>query len=135
RYEEVVRRLIGQFDSWPVIFGGSEDKGLGDAMLQTWGRGYNAAGALGLRPSAAAIGRCAMYLGNDTGTMHLAAAASVPCVAIFCSHYYPGWWYPLGNNHKVFRTAIDCELCELQVCIEKKMECILSISMDEVTAA
>jgi len=135
RYDQVVHSLIEKFDIWPVIFGGLEDRSIGNQLLQSWGRGYNTAGALGLRPSAAAIGRCAMYLGNDTGTMHLAAAAGVKCVAIFCSRDLPGLWYPIGDQHLVFRTQIDCECCMLVECIDRKMECIRRIETNQVLAA
>lgn len=135
RYRDVVAKLIEQHDIWPVIFGGNEDRTVGDDLLRAWGRGYNAAGALSLRPSAAAIGRCKLYLGNDTGTMHLAAAASIPCVAIFSSRDFPGLWEPFGSQNTIFRTPIDCEGCMLQTCLERKMECISRITPHEVIDA
>jgi heptosyltransferase-3 len=135
RYEQVVRRLIEKFDVWPVVFGDSSDAVIGRGLLAAWGRGYNAAGALGVRASVAAIGRSALYLGNDTGTMHMAASAAVPCVAVFCSHAPPGLWYPFGEGHRVFRTPIDCEGCGLKVCVERRMECILSVTPEAVLAA
>src|SRR5205807_2577976 len=81
RFQHVVSSLIKEFDVWPVVFGGSEDRELGEELLSAWKRGYNAAGALGLRPVAAALKRCRLFLGNDTGTMHMAAAVGVRCVA------------------------------------------------------
>jgi heptosyltransferase III len=135
RYREVVGRLIQERDVWPVVFGGSEDHEIGENLLAAWGRGYNLAGLLGVRAVALAFQRCVLYLGNDTGTMHLAAAVKTPCVAIFCSHNFPGRWYPYGSGHEVFRTTVECEGCGLVVCVEKKMECILSINTSDVTQA
>lgn len=132
RYREVVRKLIHERDVWPVIFGGGEDRELGESLLNAWGRGYNLAGRLAVRESAMALSRCALYLGNDTGTMHLAAAVKTPCAAVFCSHARPGQWYPYGPGHRVFRTAIDCEACGLVDCVERKKECILAIGVEEV---
>ncbi len=117
------------------MVGGAEDRPIAEVLLKSWKRGYSAAGALGLRPSAAAMARCRIYLGNDTGSMHLAVAVGVPCVAIFSSRAAPGLWYPYGEGHHVFRTPIDCEGCELQVCVERKMECIRRIGVDEVVEA
>ena len=71
----------------------------------------------------AALERCAFYLGNDTGTMHMAVAAGIPCVAVFSSRDFPGNWYPYGNGHVVFRTPIKCEGCFLEKCIENEMRC------------
>jgi len=135
RYAEVVKKLIEKENVWPVVLGGPEDRELGRQLVEEWGCGYNFAGSLSVRASAVALSRCKLYLGNDTGTMHLAASEKVPCVAIFSSRTYPGLWYPYGDHHKIFRTQVDCEGCELAVCVEKKMKCILSIQVGEVFEA
>lgn len=135
RYAAVVSRLIADFDIWPIIVGGPQDRVAGEDLVRTWGRGYVAAGDLSLLASAAVIARCRFYLGNDTGAMHMAAAVAVRCVAVFCSHSPPGLWYPYGRGHHVFRTPIDCEGCRFRVCLERKMECILRIGVEEVYAS
>src|SRR5262249_16666750 len=71
RYGQVVRRLIDKFDIWPVVIGGPEDRERGERLLHLCGRGYDFAGELGIRGSLAALRRCRLYLGNDTGPMHL----------------------------------------------------------------
>jgi asparagine synthase (glutamine-hydrolysing) len=135
RFEEVVRHLIDEFDIWPVVFGGEEDRVIGDWLLDKWSRGYNVAGSLGLRPSLVAMKRCAFFLGNDTGTMHMAAAVGLPCVVTFSSRERPGLWYPHGEGHKVFRSQIECEGCGLVECIERQNECLKRISASEVLEA
>jgi asparagine synthase (glutamine-hydrolysing) len=135
RFRKVVGELIEEFDIWPVVFGGEEDKVIGDWLLDKWGRGYTAAGSLGLRPSLAAMKRGVMFLGNDTGTMHMAAAVGVPCVAIFSSRERPGLWFPAGEGHRVFRSTIECEGCGLVECVERQNECLKRISTAEVLEA
>ena len=135
RYVKVVRRLIESSDIWPVIFGGPEDRNLGKKMIEELGCGYVAAGKLNVRESAAALSRCAIYLGNDTGTMHLAASVKIPCVAIFSAREDPGLWYPYGETHKVFRVVIECEGCMLEECLERHNECINRIGAEEVFEA
>lgn len=135
RYDAVVRDLIAGFDIWPVIFGGPEDREIGDGLIERWGRGYNAAGALSVREAGVALKRCLLYLGNDTGTMHLAAAAGIPCVAVFSSRERPGLWFPAGSANRVFRSEIDCEGCGLKVCITRDIECLRRIDPQSVTAA
>ena len=134
RFGEVVKELMARHDLWPVVFGGSEDRANGERLLAGWGRGYNAAGTLSVRASAAALRQCALYLGNDTGTMHLAAAARTPCVAVFSARDWPGAWYPYGVAQRVFRTALDCEGCYLVECVERKNECLNRISVEQVLA-
>jgi asparagine synthase (glutamine-hydrolysing) len=135
RFLHVIGELISEFDIWPVIFGGEEDRVIGAWLLDRWGSGYNAAGALGIRSSLAAMKHCELFIGNDTGTMHMAAAVGLPCVAIFSSRERPGLWYPLGEGHRVFRSAIDCEGCGLVECLELGNECLKRISVEEVLSA
>lgn len=135
RYAEVVARLIRQWDIWPVIFGGKEDCALGEFLLAQWSRGYNACGMLNVREAAKGLQRCRLYLGNDSGTLHLAASVGVPCVGVYSAHNAPGKWEPYGEGHIVLRKRIDCEGCGLSDCVERHMECILAISSDEVAAA
>ncbi|HET6247912.1 MAG TPA: glycosyltransferase family 9 protein [Tepidisphaeraceae bacterium] len=135
RYQAVVSRLIEQFDIWPVIFAGPDERAAGDEMLKKWGRGYNAAGALGVRASVAALKRCQLHVGNDTGTMHMASAAGTRCVGIYTSRQPPGIWWPYGSGHHVLRSDIDCEGCYLFTCIERGRECILRSDVPQVTEA
>jgi asparagine synthase (glutamine-hydrolysing) len=135
RFQQVIGELISEFDIWPVIFGGEEDKVIGDWLLDQWGSGYNAAGALGIRSSLAAMKHCELFIGNDTGTMHMAAAVGLRCVAIFSSRERPGLWYPRGEGHRVFRSAIDCEGCGLVECLELGNECLKRISVEQVLGA
>jgi len=135
RYSEVVSALIEDYDLWPVVYGGANDRQVGENLVLKLGRGYVAAGELTVRESIAAMERCILYLGNDTGTMHMAVSAGLQCVVPSSSRNYPGQWYPYGKGHLVLRTQVPCEGCGLEKCTEHKMECILSISVEQVLQA
>ena len=135
RFLAVLRDLVDRHDVWPVIFGGTEDRQVGQWLVDQLGRGYVAAGQLGLRSSASALSRCKLYLGNDTGTMHMAAAVAVPCVAVFSARAWPGTWYPYGPGHRVFHVNISCAGCDLIECVDRKMECLMQIGPAEVRDA
>jgi len=132
RYLAISQHLIGEYDLWPVVFGGLEDRSLGQKLVQELGRGYVPAGVLGIRDSIAAMERCLLYIGNDTGTMHMAVASGIRCIALFSSRDFPGLWYPYGDDHIVLRSQIDCEGCKLERCIERKNECLNMIGVEEV---
>jgi heptosyltransferase-2 len=51
---------------------------------------------------AAVLERCALFLGNDSGVTHLAAAAGIPVVAMFGSAS-PPIWEPCGEQVRVVR--------------------------------
>lgn len=130
-YAELGRLLIHHFDIYPLVFGGPEDCSLGQKLLVSWGKGINAAGVLSLKEASVTIQRCSLYVGNDTGTMHLAAAAGTKCVAIFSSRDIPGKWDPYGSGHIVLRKRVPCEGCLLEKC-PNNMECIKLITVKEV---
>jgi ADP-heptose:LPS heptosyltransferase len=64
------------------------------------GAGVNLAGATTLAELAAVFRLCRLALCNDSGPMHLAAAAGIPVVAIF-GMTDPGRTGPLGRGHRV----------------------------------
>ena len=65
-----------------------------------------------LREVAALIAACDVYIGNDTGPMHIAAAVGTPVIALFGStnHIRSG---PYGDNHTVVQSGMDlgCNPC------------------------
>jgi len=134
RYRALGRCLIDEFGMFPLVFGGSEDREIGKRLIAHWGLGANAAGELSVRQAAATLVHCRLYVGNDTGVMHLAAAVGTPCVAIFSAQDWPGRWYPYGQGHIVLRSAVLCEGCRLRVC-NRDLNCLKKISVDDVAQA
>jgi lipopolysaccharide heptosyltransferase I len=70
-----------------------------------------------------------LYVGGDTGVMHLAALAHVPVVALFgpTDHLING---PHGDNHMILRKELPCSPCRNKKC--KSRECLVSMTVDEV---
>jgi ADP-heptose:LPS heptosyltransferase len=134
RYLEVGRRLMLEQGLLPVVVGGSEDRGTAEKLIASWGGGLCAAGDLSVRESAALLGGAAFYLGNDTGTMHLAASVGRPCVAIFSSVDWPGRWTPYGRGHQIFRVEVPCSGCLLQEC-NQEHQCLVATDVDSVYQA
>jgi len=131
RYSAVVKRLIADHDVFPIVFGGPEDRKKGDRLVEQWSLGANAAGAFTVRQSAAALSKCVLYVGNDTGTMHLAAAVNTPCVAIFSAIDWVGRWHPFGSGHRVLRKRVECEGCHSPIC-KTDRRCLTLIGVEEV---
>lgn len=137
RYAAVGQMLAENHDDLDlVIVGGKEDASCGAELCAGWnGRGYNLAGKLSIHGSAAVLRRCAGYLGNDTGTMHLAAAVGVRCVALFSARDRPGKWDPFGPGHIVIRREVECAGCMLEICSAKRNKCLTLIPVEEVYQA
>jgi len=137
RFIEVARRVCADLPaSRLIIFGGREDFRLGEDIRKAIGRKVvNVAGKLTVLESAEALRRCSVYVGNDTGVMHLAAAVGTPCVAIFSARDHPGRWDPWGTNNIVLRKEPPCAGCLLDVCTKEDMMCLKDIHVDEVVSA
>ena len=119
-----------------VAFGSADEAARCEALCAAWqARFVNACGKLSVRVSGAALARCAVFVGHDSGPMHLAAATGVRCVAIFASRNLPGEWFPCGHGHRVLYHAIPCQGCQRDVCDDRQKACIRSITVDEVLDA
>ncbi|MCG9131772.1 glycosyltransferase family 9 protein [Candidatus Poribacteria bacterium] len=93
-----------------------------------------------LRHLAALISICDVYIGNDTGPMHIAAAVDTPVVALFGStnHIRSG---PYGEKHSVVQSGIElgCNPCHPGRnpggCGAGSCEVIAGIMVEQVLAA
>ena len=85
-----------------IVVGGEADAEESAEIIQAWkGPVLNLCGRLTPRQTAAAMKRALIYLSQDSGPMHLAAAMGIPCAAIFVACTKPGVWFPYGEGHKV----------------------------------
>jgi heptosyltransferase-2 len=80
---------------------------------------------------AAVVSRCQLFICNDSGPMHVAAALKVPVVAVF-GPQRPEWFGPLGEGHKVvIREDIWCRPCGDR-CRWKEPYCMSLVSVEQV---
>jgi ADP-heptose:LPS heptosyltransferase len=85
RFAQVARYLAREFDARVILLGhGSDDKRRADAILERTESlsVTSAVGQLSLRETVALLEHCRLFIGNDSGPMHLAAAVAVPIVEI-----------------------------------------------------
>jgi len=134
---ELCRRLLAEFPVRVVVIGGTEDQQLGNVLADTTpARVHNLAGTTTLPQTAAVLRRCALFIGNDSGAAHLAAAAGVPCVTLFSGVVFPGLWEPWGERNVALRHRVPCEFCFSEGhCPTGTMDCIRGISVERVLAA
>jgi ADP-heptose:LPS heptosyltransferase len=137
RYAALGARLIeGGADV--AIIGGADEARAAETVARTWpaGRFTVLAGRLSVLESAEALRRAALYVGNDTGAMHLAAAVDTPCVAIFAAREPGRSWHPYGDTHVVLRRdEVPCANCYLTECTVEGLRCLTAIDVDAVWAA
>ena len=134
---QLIRRLGATWCGYGLILiGAKEEFERSEELGQNWpGPWINFCGRLTPRESAALIRGASLFLGHDSGPMHLAAAVGLPCVAVFSAHNKPGVWFPWGSRLKIIYHQTECFGCGLKVCAKHDKVCIRSITVEEVLAA
>jgi lipopolysaccharide heptosyltransferase I len=129
RFGEVAVRLGMR----SYVIGGAADKKLGEIIeKKSRGAAVSLAGATTLSELIAIIRMASFMITNDSGPMHLAAACSVPVVALF-GPTNPVRTGPYGPGHIVLQAKHECTPCYKRVCDRPK--CLLGITVDQVLAA
>jgi len=136
-WESLVRQLGNRYPGMGIVaMGANHDRDRSERMLEGWsGPKLNLCGESETRVSAAILHRAALFLGHDSGPMHLAAGVGTPCVAVFSGRNPPGKWFPRGEGHRVLYHKTECFGCGLLVCEKHQKKCLMSITVDEVLAA
>jgi heptosyltransferase-2 len=117
-----------------LLVGGPAEKEKIAAMADGLpGRVINLAGRLTLRQTIVILSRCRLFIGNDSGLMHIAAALAVPLVAIF-GPTEPGKTSPLGKPHRLLHHGSDCAPCLYREC-PTDHRCMRAVGVGEVLAA
>ncbi|WP_447968233.1 putative lipopolysaccharide heptosyltransferase III [Nitrospira sp. M1] len=83
---------------------------------------------------AALMQHATLFIGNDTGLMHMASAVGCPVLGLF-GPTNPQTWGPRGNNSQVIYKELDCRACFHPGCFRGADNCMKQISVDEVYEA
>jgi len=131
---DLIRQLGQQYAGMSLVLIGAVDEHERSRRCgEHWSsKVLNLCGTCTPRQSAAVLARARLFIGHDSGPMHLAAAVGTRCVAIFAARTPPGQWFPLGGGHRVIYHKTDCYGCGLAVCTEQKKKCLLSVTVIEV---
>ncbi len=84
---------------------------------------------------AALMKGAAVYVGNDAGPMHIAAATGTPVVGIFGSSD-PRRWHPWGVAQRTLWAGLDCSPCHGKFCANsEQLACLNKIEVKTVLDA
>ena len=135
RFADLANLLTERGDCRILIGGHEQERALVDQIAaRTRSKPVVLAGRTTVLQYAAMVKRCALFVGNDNGPMHMAAALGVPVVALF-GPSNPSEWGPRGERVEVFYKGLDCRKCFHPTCTRGEESCMKRISVDEVFAA
>jgi heptosyltransferase-2 len=131
RFAAVADRLAERFPVKVLLFGSLGDREIAQKVQESaHGSLINLAGETTLGESISLIGRCRLFVTNDSGLMHVAGALGIPTVAIFGSTN-PLTTSPVGRKSVVITKNVPCSPCLKETC-PTDFICMDLITADEV---
>jgi heptosyltransferase-2 len=131
RFAKIGDRAADTWNARVIIMGSKKEQVIGASMASLMrNKPVDFCGKTSLGEAMGIIGRCNLFVTNDSGLMHVAAALGVPTLAIFGStdHVATG---PRGAKTGIIKHDIDCSPCLKPEC-PTDFKCMLSIEVEEV---
>lgn len=131
-FAAVADRLAEMFDARIILLGGLGEEAVAQSIQNAMkSKVTNLAGKLDLNELVYIISRFDLFLTNDSGPMHMAAATGTPLVALFgpgnpaiVRPYMPERLY------RIVYKGMECRPCKTEQC--KHSSCMETITPDEV---
>jgi heptosyltransferase-2 len=138
RFAKVAAQLSKKYDI--IIFGGPSEVDMAndiekELQLQNVKNYQNIAGKTTIPELLSSIGGLDLFITNDSGPMHVAAAYKVPSITIFgpTKHTETSQWK--NPKSKIIRHSIPCSPCMKRTCPLKTDECMKLVTIDDVLKA
>jgi len=132
-WQKLVAKLSVKYSDYTLVFiGAKEEYDYCKSVGEYWNdKKVNLCGLTRPREAAAIMKNSTIFIGHDSGPMHLAASQGIPVIAIFSSRANPGIWFPYKSRCNILFNKIECQGCLLDVC-PRDNECIKMTTIDEV---
>jgi heptosyltransferase-2 len=134
RFAALADRLISECGADVIFFGTPGEKEMAARICSTMKcRAISLVGKTSMRDLAALFSICAIFVGNDSGAMHVAAAAGLPVIGIF-GPTDPDGTAPVTAQFTLIREVVSCSPCFLRTC-PVDHRCMTRIDVDSVFMA
>jgi heptosyltransferase-1 len=115
-----------------ILFGDKGDREKFNPLLSRLPPGViNTVGELSLRQLMALIEKCHLFVGADTGPLHLAVGLGLPVVALYGADD-PKWTGPYGSSHRIHYKKLSCSPCHKTPVCQGRFDCMDRIGVEEV---
>lgn len=126
------RQLQAEYGARILLIGSAEEAPFLSDLARMIGEPVNVlAGKTSIRELAAIFTYCQLFVGNDSGPMHLAAAMGIPVVGLFGPNT-PLKWGPLGHKSRSVSAELPCSPC-IRVADGVFTECKQPVCMSSLT--
>ncbi|MCX5701866.1 MAG: lipopolysaccharide heptosyltransferase II [Candidatus Omnitrophica bacterium] len=138
RFSEVADRLIDRYSFKVLLIAGPKDIIKAERVLKNMrGNAINLAGKISVSQLASVLKRCALFISNDSGPVHIASAVGTPVISIFGRNQKglsPKRWGPVGSKDRVLHKEVGCISCLAHNCV-KEFACLKAITVEDVVDA
>jgi predicted lipopolysaccharide heptosyltransferase III len=135
RFAELADQLTSRYGCQVLIGGSHQDIDLAQQIRQmAKSRPIIMAGRTTIKQFAAVAKKSGLFVGSDSGAMHIASAVGTPVVALF-GPSSPREWGPRGGPVEVLYKGLDCRSCFHPTCTRGEENCMRLIAVDEVMSA
>ena len=138
RYAALAQWLEDEQGLVPVFIAGPGEGAKLDAVERASSRPLRRLESLAIPELVALVESASLFIGNDSGPAHIAAALARPTVVLFGSSDSEAWgpWSRAGGKQRVVQNDFVCNPCRGDRCyVFERPECILSITQEQVRAA
>jgi heptosyltransferase-2 len=134
RFAELATQLQAQWDADVILFGAAAETDVSAAIASEMSKPpIDLTGKTAIADLPALLSQCHVFIGNDSGAMHVAAAAGLPTIGIF-GPTDPSGTAPVTPRHSIVREQPYCSPCFLRRCpIDHR--CMTRITTAQVEAA
>lgn len=134
RFATLADCLISECAADVIFFGTPNEKEIAARIFSSMNsRAVSLVGQTSMRELAALFSACSVFIGNDSGAMHVAAAAGLPVIGIFGSTD-PEGTSPVTEKFTLIREAASCSPCFLRRC-PVDHRCMTRITVESVFSA
>jgi heptosyltransferase-2 len=134
KFADTANRLVAQFDTDVILFGTPAESAVSSAIVAGMHHPpIDLVGKTSIADLPALLSQCHLFIGNDSGAMHVAAAVGLPVVAVF-GPTDPNGTAPVTPRCTVIQEKPYCSPCFLRRC-PTDHRCMTRITPDAVEAA
>lgn len=132
RYAQLAGRILQRYKARIVICGAAADAKGAAKVAAAVPDSVNLAGKTTVRQMAAVFEACDLFLGNDTGPLHMAVSVGIPTIGIIGGGFF-GRFYPYGDlqRNRMVNKHLLCHSCNWK-CIYDTVRCIQEITVEDV---
>ncbi|MFA5402718.1 MAG: lipopolysaccharide heptosyltransferase II [Candidatus Omnitrophota bacterium] len=138
RFAQAADKLAQSYGFKVFIVAGPKDLKAAEAVAKQMRSGViNLAGKTSVSQLASLLKRCALFISNDSGPVHIASAIGTPVISIFGRNQAglsPRRWGPVGLKDKILHKEAGCIECLAHNC-QKQFACLKAITVEDVVSA